>query len=168
MDSRTAARALSQIAAYLELTGANRYKARAYQSAARNVMALGSDDLGPMLRSGQLAEVRGLGPATLAVLRDLIETGESRYLEELKAQIPEGLLELMRVPGLSYEKIHAIHSELGVQSLDDLEREATSGGLRKLKGMGPKSVAKILEGIAFVRTSVTRRILPHAMNEAAG
>jgi DNA polymerase (family 10) len=168
MDSRTAARALAQIAAYLELTGAYQYKARAYQSAARNVMALGSDDLRPMLRSGELAKVRGLGPATLAVLRDIAETGESRYLEELKAQLPEGLLDLMRVPGLSYEKIHRLHAELGVASLDDLEREATSGGLRKLKGMGPKSIAKILEGITFVRTSVTRRILPHAMNEAAG
>jgi DNA polymerase (family 10) len=168
MDSRTAARALSQIAAYLELTGANRFKARAYQSAARNVMALGSDDLRPMLRSGELAEVRGLGKATLAVLQDLAETGESRYLEELKAQLPEGLLELMRVPGLSTEKIHRLHAELGVASIEDLEREAASGGLRKLKGMGPKSVAKILEGIAFVRTAGTRKILPHARTEAAG
>src|SRR5688572_15736815 len=100
MDSRTAARTLSQIAGYLELTGANPYKTRAYRSAARNVMALGSDDLRPMLRSGELADVKGLGPATLAVLRDIAETGESRYLEELKAQLPEGLLELMRVPGL--------------------------------------------------------------------
>ena len=168
MDSRTAARALSQIAAYLELTGANRYKARAYQSAARNVMALGSDDLRPMLRSGDLAKVPGLGPSTLSVLVDIVETGESRYLEELRVQIPEGLLELMRVPGLSHDKIHKLHAELGVASLDDLEREATGGGLRTLKGMGPKSVAKILEGIAFVRTAGTRRILPQAMNEAAG
>jgi DNA polymerase (family 10) len=168
MDSRTAARALSQIAAYLELSGANRFKARAYQSAARHVLALGSDDLRPMLGSGELAKVRGLGPATLSVLRDLAESGESRYLQELKAQLPEGLLELLRVPGLSPEKIHKLHEELGVASLDDLEREAASGGLRALKGMGPKSIAKVLEGIAFVRRSGTRRMLPHMMNEAAG
>lgn len=168
MDSRTAARTLSQIAGYLELTGANPYKTRAYRSAARNVMALGSDDLRPMLRSGELAEVKGLGPATIAVLRDIAETGESRYLEELKAQLPEGLLELMRVPGLSAEKIHTLHEELGVSSLDDLEREATGGALRKMKGMGPKTVTKILEGIAFARNAGTRRILPHAMTEAAG
>src|SRR6266568_8961821 len=117
MDSRSAAHVLSQIAAFLELAGENRFKSRAYQMAARSLLALASDDLARLLRSGELANVRGLGPATLAVVRDLVETGESRYLEQLRDATPEGLLELMRVPGLGIEKIHKLHAELGIASL---------------------------------------------------
>ena len=168
MDSRTAARALATIAAYLELTGANRYKARAYQTASRSVLALGADDLRPMLASGELASVRGLGDKTIAVIRELTETGESSYLETLRRQLPEGLLELLRVPGLSAERIHTLHQELGIASLDELEQAADSGALLTIKGMGPKTVAKVRAGIQFARTAGVRRTLPHARLEAAG
>jgi DNA polymerase (family 10) len=168
MDSRTAAHVLSQIADYLELAGENRFKARAYQMAARSLLALGSEDLAPQLRSGELAKVRGLGPATLAVVRDLIESGESRYLEQLRESMPEGLLELMRVPGLTTDKIHKLHSELGIASLADLERAAQEGRLAKVKGMGPKTAQKILAGIAFMRDAGVLALYPHAIVEAKG
>jgi DNA polymerase (family 10) len=168
MDSRSAAHALSRIAAFLELSGENRFKVSAYRNAARNVAALGAVDLRPLIRSGELAKVRGVGAATLNVITELAETGQSSYLEQLRAQVPEGLLELMRVPGLSADKIHLLHSELGVASLDDLERAATSGELRTVKGFGPKTSAKLLEGIAFVRSSGTMKILPHALPDANG
>src|SRR6266568_3232369 len=109
MDSRSAAHVLSQIAAFLELAGENRFKSRAYQMAARSLLALASDDLARLLRSGELANIRGLGPATLAVVRDLVETGESRYLEQLREATPEGLLDMLDVPGLSPLRIHRIH-----------------------------------------------------------
>jgi len=91
---------------------------------------------------------------------------QADLLEELRAQVPEGLLELMRVPGLSAEKIHQMHAELGIASLDDLERSATSGALTKVKGIGPKTASKLVEGIAFVRNAGTTKILPHAIPEA--
>jgi len=166
MDSRTAAHALSQIAAYLELGGENRFKARAYHRAARSLLALAVDDLAPLLRSGELAQVRGLGPATLSVVRDLVETGESTYLEQLKSRTPEGLLELMNVPGLGVEKIHKLYAELGIQSVADLEAAARNGRLVKMKGMGPKTAQKLLAGIDFMRTAVTRKLYPHAIVEA--
>ena len=166
MDSRTAAHALSQIAAYLELGGENRFKARAYHRAARSLLALAVDDLAPMLRSGELAQVRGLGPATLSVVRDLVETGESRYLEQLREKTPEGLLDLLNVPGLAIEKIHKLYNELGIQSVADLEASARDGRLVKMKGMGPKTAQKLLAGIEFMRTAVTRKLYPHAIVEA--
>src|SRR5262245_39087129 len=98
MDARTAAHTLSRIAAYLELRGENAFKCRAYLGAAKGIMALGADDIAPLYRSGELGTVRGLGPATLAVVRDLIEFGESRYLEQLRESTPEGLLEMLEVP----------------------------------------------------------------------
>src|SRR5687767_1625186 len=100
MDPRTVAHVLAQIGAFLELHGENRFKARAYTLAARAVQALDADDLSPLLRSGELANTSGLGPATLSVIRDLVETGDSSYLERLRESTPEGLLEMLRVPGL--------------------------------------------------------------------
>ncbi len=86
----SAAHVLSQIAAYLELAGENPFKARAYERAARSLLALGADDLVPLLRSGELASVRGLGPATLAVVRDLAETGESATSSSCARRCPTG------------------------------------------------------------------------------
>jgi DNA polymerase (family X) len=141
---------------------------RAYQNAARRIQALGAEDLGPMLRSGELEGVRGLGPATLKVVRDLIETGESRYLEQLRATMPEGLLELLDVPGLSRDKIHKLHSELGITSIADLESAASGGTLATIKGIGPKTAAKILEGIQQMRDATGVALYHNAEIEARG
>src|SRR5688572_22145583 len=166
MDSRTAAHILSQIAAFLELHGENRFKSRAYSSAARAVQALDADDLGPMLRSGELAKSAGIGPATLGVIRDLVETGESSYLERLRESTPDGLLEMMRVPGLGPTKIHQIHRDLGVETVHELEEAARDGRLAKLQRFGPKTAEKILKGIAFLRDTGARVLLPYALGEA--
>lgn len=166
MDSRSAAHVLAQIASYLELSGANPFKTRAYERAARSLLAMGVDDLGPMLRSGELGRVRGLGPATVGVIRDLVETGESAYLRKLREAMPEGLLELMRVPGLSREKIHRLHTELGIASLDDLERAARDGRLTTVRGVGPRTAAKLLAGVEFVRKAGVLVLYHHAIVEA--
>jgi len=166
MDSRTAAHVLSRIAALLELSGANTFKARAYDGAARALRTIDTDDLAPLLDSGELAKLPGVGPATLGVVRELVETGESSYLERLRAGIPEGLLELLRLPRLGGAKIHALHEALGITSLDDLEREALNGGLASVKGFGPKTVEAILKGIASLRAAGDQMRIPAATAEA--
>lgn len=166
MDSRTAAHVLSQISAYLELAGDNPFKARAYKQAARGILSTGADDLGDLLRSGALEEVPGVGPATLAVIRDLVATGESRLLEQLREQVPEGLLELLKVPGLGTAKIHKLHEELGIESVDDLEAAARDGRVAKLPRYGPKTAEKILRGIAFMKASGVLVLYRHAIVQA--
>src|SRR5256885_5334991 len=79
MDSRSAAHVLTQIGALLEAKGEQRFKARAYDRAARALVALDTDDLAPLVKSGELAATSGIGPATLSVIRELLETGESSY-----------------------------------------------------------------------------------------
>jgi DNA polymerase (family 10) len=153
MHSRTAAHVLQQIAAYLELKGENRFKIKAYETAAKGLLALVDEDLSDAFHSGELGKVRGLGPATLAVVRDLIETGESRYLEQLRETMPEGLLEMLRIPGLGPEKIRKVHEALGVETVDELERAAIDGRLTSIPKWGPKTVERILKGIAFLRES---------------
>lgn len=167
MDSRTAAHALSRIAALLELSGGNPFKARAYEGAARALRSIDTDDLAPLLASGAIAELQGVGPATLGVIRELVETGESAYLERLRASIPEGLLELLRLPRLGGAKIHALHEALGIRNLDELEDAARSGRLATVKGFGPKSVQAILTGIEKLRAAGDQMLLPAALAEAS-
>jgi DNA polymerase (family 10) len=166
VDSRTASHVLSQIAAYLELRGENRFKARAYATAAKGILTLGADDLAPLLASGELGSVRGLGPATIAVVRDLVETGSSSYLDQLRREIPEGLLDMLAIPGLSPEKIHKIHEELEISEVAQLEEAARDGRLAKIRGFGPKTAEKILKGIAFSRETGVLELYPRARIDA--
>ncbi|MDF1504273.1 DNA polymerase/3'-5' exonuclease PolX [Roseisolibacter sp. H3M3-2] len=167
MDPRSAAHALTRIAALLELRGESRFKTRAYATAARAVAALDTDDLRPLLRDGSLESVPGVGPATLAVLRDLATTGESALLERLLDDTPEGLLELLRIPGLGAAKIHALHERLGVASVHDLAEAAADGRLTTVPGFGEKTAERVLKGIAFYRQSGARVLYPRAAVEAA-
>ena len=166
MDPRTAAHVLTQIAGFLELRGESPFKTRAYAQAARALAALDSDDLGALDRAGILAATHGLGKATLSVARDLIETGESRYLEQLRVGLPVGMLDLLSVPGLSAAKIHLLHQSLGVHSVDSLEAAARDGRLAALKGFGPKTSAKLLRGIEFVRASGSLTLYHRAAERA--
>ncbi len=166
MDSRSAAHVLSQIGALLQVKGEQKFKARAYAGAARSLIALDTDDLAPLLRSGELADTPGIGPATLSVVRELVETGESSYLNKLREGMPEGFIDLLRVPGLNVAKVQLIHDTLGVESLEDLERVAQSGQLAELPKFGKKTAEKILKGIEILRRSAHLQRFPAAVIEA--
>ncbi|HEY0779363.1 MAG TPA: PHP domain-containing protein [Gemmatirosa sp.] len=167
MDSRAAADALERIGQLLELRGDNPFKTRAYHNAARALTALDADDLAPLLADGTLEDTPGLGPGTLAVVRDLVQTGRSSLLDQLAAETPPGLAELLHVPGLGTAKIHQLHTTLGVDSLDALDTAARDGRLAGVKGFGAKTAEKIAKGIAFLRTTTGRVRFPEAAIEAA-
>src|ERR1700687_508132 len=166
MDSRTAAHVLSQIGALLAAKGDQRFKARAYAGAARALVALDTDDLSALLNSGELIDTPGIGPGPLPVVRELVETGESSYLSRLQEGMPQGLLDLMQVPGLSVAKIQVIHDALGVESVEDLERVAQNGQLAALPKFGKKTGEKILRGIEISRRNAHLERFPPAAVEA--
>ena len=166
MDPRSAAHVLSQIGALLELRGENKFKSRAYSVAAKAVLGLETDDIVPLFHSGALKKVAGIGPATLAVLSDLVETGDSRYLEELREDTPGGLAEMLRIPGLGTAKIHLIHERLGVETLQQLEEAARDGRLATLPRFGARTAEKILKGIGFLRETGAHLLYPHALAES--
>jgi DNA polymerase (family 10) len=166
MDSRTAAHVLSQIGELLEVKGAQRFKAKAYTRAARAVVALDTDDLGALLESGELAATPGIGPATLSVIRDLVETGESSYLERLREGVPPGLVGLMRVKGLTPARIQLIHDELGIENADELAEAARDGRLATLPKIGEKTAAVILRSLDFRKRSAKMARYPVAAIEA--
>jgi DNA polymerase (family 10) len=166
MDPRRVAHILSRISSLLELSGVDRFRARAYRGAADAVRSLTTDDVTPFFRSGELASLPGVGPATLSVIEEVIETGESTYLNRLLETIPEGLAEVARVPGLTAAKAALLHRELGVESLDDLEAAAMDGRLATVRGFGEKTVKRVRRGIEVVRGRSGRLRYKPALIEA--
>ena len=160
MDKHAVALALEEIGTLLRLQGENRFKARAFTTAARAIEKL-DVDLKTLVATGELERTPALGPATARIVRELVETGSARYLDDLRARTPAGLRDLLAVPGLGTRKVEQLHDELGIQTLDDLETAARSGAIAGVKGFGERTQARILEGIGFVRgTSGRRRYAP--------
>jgi DNA polymerase (family 10) len=167
MDKKAVADVLEQIAAFLELRGENPFRIRAFRSAARAIGSYGGD-LRQGLDDGSLAAAKGVGPATLQIASELINTGRAGILEELREQVPPGLVEMLAISGLGVAKIRQIHDVLGIESLPDLEAAATDGRLAKLPRFGRKTSENILKSIAFLRQANAFRLSHHAAEEAEG
>ncbi|HET7423592.1 MAG TPA: DNA polymerase/3'-5' exonuclease PolX [Gemmatimonadales bacterium] len=167
MDKKAVAEVLDQIAAFLELKGENPFRIRAFRTAAR---AIGSfpGDLRAGLEDGSLAATKGVGPATLQIAAELAGTGRASLLEELREQIPPGLVEMLAISGLGVAKIRQIHDVLGIDSLPELEAAALDGRLAKLPRFGQKTSENILKSIAYLRQASTYRLSHHAAEEAEG
>ena len=163
MDARSASHVLTQISALLALHGEPDSVARPHTSAAKRLAALDEASIDALLRAGELDT---LDPAPLAVVRDLAETGDSALFERLREDTPEGLLEMLRVPGLGPTKIHRIHAGLGLDTLQELEEAARDGRLAALPRFGARTASQVLNGIAALREQGSPVLYPHALAEA--
>jgi len=166
MDRRALALVLEEIGTLMELQGENPFRARAFYNAARAAEGL-EGDVAALAVSGELAKVKGFGPATAEVARELAATGESTLHRELRSRTPDGLIELLGVPGLGARRLHTLHMELGIASAEDLERAAAEDRIAALPGFGKKTQAKLLEGVAFLRSVRGRRRAPEAWTVAS-
>ncbi len=166
METQRIARVLAEMGTLIEVRGENAFRVRAYHNAAQALKSLPSD-LSEMLADGSLAAVPGIGETMLAKITQLATTGHLPSFEDLKRATPPGLVALLRVPGLGPKKIKQLHDELKVESLADLRAAGESGKLAALKGFGPKTEAKILEGIDFLE-SVGDRVLQSTARRLIG
>jgi DNA polymerase (family 10) len=146
-DKFAIAAALQEIGALLELKGGQYFKARAYKAGARAVSEL-TEDIGKLIKQNRLTFVKGIGYALAKQIEQLYQTGESSMLNELRAQLPAGIIELSRIPGLSIQKVEKLQQELGIKSVQDLQAACEAGKLRDLKGFTAKTEQKILDAIA--------------------
>jgi DNA polymerase (family 10) len=163
--ARAAAHCLSQVATLLELHGEDRFTVRAIQEAARLIAARGDEPLAEVL-DGHGVPRPELAPLAGEILADLIETGGSSLLERLQEETPEGLMEMLRVPGLGPARIRQIHDGLQIETLQELEAAARDGRLATLPRFGEKSAEKLLKGIADLRASGAFVLWAHARAEA--
>jgi DNA polymerase (family X) len=165
VDRHDVAHVLEEIGSLLELKGENAFKIRAFQNAARTVEDFGGD-IAAALASGELAAVKGIGPATLDVIRECLLAGRSSALEALRADVPPGLVAMLRVSGMGSAKIRAVHEQLGIASLDELEAAARDGRLARLPKFGDKSAAKTLKSLEFLRRTSAFSLVHHADRRA--
>ncbi len=152
MERRTAAGILLEVARMLEVSGANRFKVRAYENAAEALLAF-PGDLDEAVRTGSLRELPGIGDTIFANVRTLATTGRLPLADELRASWPPGLSDCLRVPGLGARKLRQLYEALGIDSLDALEQACREGRIASLRGFGPKSAEHYRRGIRTVRAS---------------
>src|SRR5678816_2616451 len=165
MDHRSASRALEQIASLLEFKGENAFRVRAFRAAAR-ALATMPQDLPTALADGTVAATRGIGPATLQIIQELADTGQSSLLDALRKEVPPGLVEMSRISGLGIQRIRQVHQLLNIDSLPELEAAARDGRLARLPRFGARTAENILRSIRFLRQAHGLRLRHHAEQEA--
>jgi DNA polymerase (family X) len=158
LDAPAVARALRDIALYLQLQGENAFKVRAYDLAADRVLGV-SERLSTLVSEGRLAELPNIGPALAEKIVTLHTTGTLPLLERLRAAYPPGILELLKLPDLGPRKVQALWTSLGVGDVPALEQALREGRVRSLKGFGEKSAARLLASLEGHRTAHARRRL---------
>jgi len=160
LDNAAIAVILSEIADLLEIKGENPFKIRAY----RNVADIASNHPHHLasLDETALREIPGIGKDLAGKIREIATTGDSQFHRELLSEFPPSILEMMRLQGVGPKTVAMLHRQLGVQSIDDLQRAALDGRVRAIKGMGPKKEALILKAIEERKSSVGRHLLSAA------
>jgi len=157
MKNIEVAKLLYDIADILEILG-EAFKPQAYRKAAKSIENLG-DDIEEYYKKGKLREIPGVGESISEKIKELLETGKSSYYEELKSKIPEGVANLIEIPGMGPKKAMYLYKTLSIKSIEELEDAAKRGKLRQLKGFGEKSEQDILKGIEILRRGQQRFLL---------
>lgn len=132
----------------LEVDGANPYRIRAYRTAARNLANLSRSAAEMVKRGEDLAEIPGLGKDLAAKVVEIVNTGRLARLEELEQKLPRGLVDITHISGLGPKRALALHRQLGIKTVTELEEAAREGRVKLLPGFGAKSEQNILEEIA--------------------
>lgn len=155
MRNEQVAALLEDIAAALELKGESGYRIHAYEEAARNVRELG-EPIEDYARDARLTDVPGVGASIAEKIAGYLQTGKSAYLDSLIREIPSGVFELLKVPGIGPKKANQLYRSLRVTSLKDLARAAREHRIREVPGMGEKTETNILTELARLEHRSTR------------
>jgi DNA polymerase (family 10) len=161
------ARIFNEIGDMLEILGEVVYKAVAYRRVA-DVVERYPDDVAALYQRGEPPKIAGAGPALTQKLAELAETGRLEYHERLRAQVPDGLLEILRIPGVGPKSVRLLQVELGIDSVASLRAAAEEGRLRHVKGMSERTEANIIDGIARMSRTYDRMLIHDADALVAG
>jgi DNA polymerase (family 10) len=164
-DKFAIAAVLQEIGTRLELKGGEYFKARAYKLGARSIAEV-SEDLGKLIKENRLTFVKGIGNALAKQIEQLYSRGESSMLNELREQMPPGIVELSKVRGLNVKKVERLHEALGISTIDELKAAAAAGELRQIKGFTAKTESRILEALNGPPNPTQRLHLHHALQVA--
>src|SRR6266705_1389599 len=147
MTKEEIAGVLEQIATLLELKGENPFKIRAYTNAARAIETFGGNI--PDLQDEEaVGKIPGIGKSIALKIKELAATGSLKYLEELSAEFPGGIMELFSISGLGAKKIKALYDQLRVSSIEQLQKACEEGRVAELPGFGQTTQQKLCDSIA--------------------
>ncbi|MBA4395738.1 MAG: DNA polymerase III, partial [Desulfobacca sp.] len=157
MKNQQITKIFNEIAELLELKGENVFRVRAYRRAAENIDGLPKDVA--TLSREELESIPGIGKDLSEKIREYLSTGFVMAHEDLKKEIPEGVLDLLRVPGLGPKTARMLYQEKKIKTIDDLEALSRRGELTGLPGIQKKTEENILKGIEFIKRGNERRPL---------
>lgn len=158
MKNQEVASVFKKMADLLEIKGENPFRIRAYQRAAQNLESLAEDIAGVAARQG-LEALPGIGKDLASKIREILETGTLQNYEDLKQEIPEGLREIIAVPGVGPRMARTLHDALKISSVDQLEQLAKEHRLQGIPGIQAKTEENILKGVALYRQKLSRTSL---------
>jgi DNA polymerase (family 10) len=166
MKNASISEIFSEMADIMEILGEDRFRINSYRKVARVIDDMPTD-VEEMLATGKLAETPGIGKSSLAKIEEFIKTGKITAHQELLKNIPQTLLELLKIPGMGPKGVKAVYENLKVKSIADLKAAIETGKLAELAGFGDKKAAIIAKGIEFLAKSTGRIRLDQAFNAAA-
>jgi DNA polymerase (family 10) len=147
MTKEQIAGVLERLAMLLELKAENPFKIRAYTNAARAIETFGGNV--PNFQDEEaVAKIPGIGKSIALKIKELAATGSLKYLEELSAEFPGGIIELFSLPGLGAKKIKALYDQLGISSIEQLQKACEDGRVAELPGFGQTTQQKLCQSIA--------------------
>jgi DNA polymerase (family 10) len=146
------------IADLLQIKGEGRYRVLAYRRAGEALRALGRD-VHDIWQEGQVETIPGVGKAIASKIDEILRTGELDYFERLIQEVPIGLIDVLQIDDVGPKKAALFWNELGITTVEELEKAAQGKKLRVLQGMGERSEERILKGIESLKRRQTDRIL---------
>ncbi|MEW6042221.1 MAG: helix-hairpin-helix domain-containing protein, partial [Elusimicrobiota bacterium] len=165
MKNKEVAKLLYEIAELLSLAGENPFKIRAYERGSQTIDSL-TGDIEELAREGKLQEIPGIGEGMSEKITEYLKTGHLKYIDELKKNFPEGLLEIMAIPGIGPKKAKIMYDKLKISSVSELRKAAKEGRLRDLPGFAEKTEQNILGGIELKEKAKGRILLSDALRTA--
>jgi len=159
MQNVEIAQLFEELADLLEIQGANVFRLRAYRNAARTLESM-TASVADLVEQGQsLTELPGIGKDLAEKLATIVQTGELPQLNELRTEVPAGVVQMLRIPGLGPKRVATLFKELHLTTLEALKAAAEGGQIAELKGFGAKITQTILEGLSLIEQSGTRYYL---------
>ncbi len=140
---------LAEVGDILQILDANRFRVIAFQNAAEAVRTL-PQDINQVYAAGQLLEIQGIGKGIAGVIGELLSTGQVAEFQDLRKQVPPGVVAMIHVPDVGPKTARRLWQELGITSVAELRAAAEAGSIRGLKGFGEKKEQNILRGIELM------------------
>ena len=138
---------LDLLADISEILGEESFRVIAYRRAATRIRETPSP-VAELALAGRATDLPGIGKTIEQKVVEVVENGEMQALTKRRQQVPVGVVDFLRLPGVGPKTAARIWTELGVTTLDGLQAAAQDGRLRELSGLGARSEEKILVALA--------------------